>query len=53
MKYNISDVLIWEVINKAIKFYGVEGAEQTIKKVYSQHPILRDNMLKELERRYK
>ena len=51
-EYNISDLLIWEAINEAIKYYGIEGAEETIKKVYSQHPTLRDNMLKELKRRY-
>ena len=52
-EYNISTILIWEAINEAIKYYGVEGTEEIIKRVYSQHPILRDNMLNELKRRYK
>lgn len=50
-KYNIVDILIQEGIDKAISYYGLEGTEEVIKRVYSQMPKLRDNMLTELWKR--
>ncbi len=54
-KYKIVDVLMADAVDKTIKTYGLEGAEEKIKEVYNHLNMqkLKDMMLNELYRRYK
>ena len=52
--YNIADILLIDAVDKAIKIYGLEGAEEKIKKVYNHLNMqkLKNMLLNELYRRY-
>ena len=54
-KYNIIDLFLIESIDKAIKVYGIEGAEEKIKELYTypNSEKLKNMLLNELYRRYK
>lgn len=53
--YRIADVSIKEAIERCVKVHGIEGTEDTIKRVYS-HPdlrILKELFLEALYKKYK
>jgi len=52
-EYNIINLLTQEGIERAISFYGIEGTEEVIKRVYSKIPKMRNLMLKELWKKIK
>jgi len=51
-EYNIIDIMAQEGVINAVKHYGIEGAEQKIREVYSRHPELKEKMLKEWRKIY-
>jgi len=51
-RFNIGDISLHEAVVNAVAHYGIEGAQETIKKVYSQMPTIRDKMLTKLREIY-
>lgn len=47
-EYNIAKLMVQDGVEKAIKHYGLEGADEAIKRVYSRHPKIKQVMLDEL-----
>jgi hypothetical protein len=49
---DLVDILCADSIMRNVKLYGLEGLEETIKKVYSQNPEIKERMLKIYKRMY-
>ena len=47
-EYNIVDLLIQDSLERAIKYYGLEGCEEAIKRVYKLQPTIQQKMLQHL-----
>ncbi len=53
--YNVGDISINEAIERCVKVYGIEGTEDTIKRVYIHQDSkrLRELFLNALHKKYK
>jgi len=52
-EYNITDILAQESIDNAIAYYGIEGTEEVIKRVYGNMPKIKNTLLDALWKRIK
>jgi len=50
-EHKITDILIIDAIDKAIAYYGLEGTEEAIRRVYTLMPDLQKKLIDELKRR--
>jgi len=47
-EYSITQLMIQESVQNAIKIYGLEGTDEAIKRVYKFHSKIQELMLNEL-----
>lgn len=52
-EYNIVNLMVQEGIDRAIAFYGIEGTEEVIKRIYSDIPKIKENLLYEYYKKIK
>ena len=52
-KFDLIDALLADSVRNAIKYYGIEGCEEAINRVYTQNPTLKARILATFCRIYK
>ncbi len=51
--YDIVELLLEESVRNGVKYYGIEGCEEAIYRVYTQNPTLKARLLATFTRLYK